>query len=176
MKAFTLIELMIVLLIFTIILGGILTVMTMGRTSWQSGNTQVVVQQEARKGIDKMVRELRQSRPDTIVGVPADDNFYSAITFQIPEDADGDNDVIDDSGNIEWGNQISYSLGGLGGQQLLRTEAGQVTVLANNIVSVQVRRQSSTPNIVEMRLQSQKTTIRGHLIEAFLNSQVMMRN
>lgn len=176
MKGFTLVELMVVFLIFTIIMGAIFAVLTMGRTSWYSGNTQVEMQQETRRGMDSMVRELRQSGSTTIVGVPADGNFYNSITFRVPQDADGDGDVLDVSGNVEWGNQITYSLGGLGGQQLLRTEGSQVVVLANSIVSLQFRRQAATSNIVEMTLQSQKTTIPGHLIGTTINSEVMLRN
>lgn len=168
---FTLIELMIVMLIFSIILGAMFAVMNMGKASWHSGDTQIQVQQEARKGMDRIVKELRQTGTSTIIGVPADGNLYNTITFRIP-----DEDGIDANGNIEWGNQIAYSLGGLNGQQLLRTEGEGLEVLANRVVNLQFRRQATTPNIVEITLQSQKTTIPGHLISATLNSQIRARN
>ena len=171
MKGFTLVELMIVMLIFSIILGAMFAVMNMGKASWHSGDTQIQVQQEARKGMDRIVKELRQTGTSTIIGVPPDGNLYNTITFRIP-----DEDGIDANGNIEWGNQIAYSLGGLNGQQLLRTEGEGLEVLANRVVNLQFRRQATTPNIVEITLQSQKTTIPGHLISATLNSQIRVRN
>lgn len=171
MKGFTLVELMIVMLIFSIILGAVFAVMNIGKTSWHLGDAQVEMQQEARKGMDWMTKELRQSGSSAIIGVPADGNFYSTITFRVP-----DEDGIDANGNIDWGNQISYSLGGLNGQQLLRTVGGESTVLANRVVNLQFGRQVATPNIVEITLQSQKTAIPGHLMSATLNSQIRFRN
>lgn len=173
---FTLVEVMIVLAIFSIVGGAIFATLAIGRTSWQSGNVQVEVQQESRRGINRMVKELRQSGSATIVGVPADGEYHNSIAFQMPEDIDGDGDVVDANGNIEWGSQITYSMGGLDGKQLLRSKGGQVEVLANNITNFQFRRQATTPSIIEITLQSQKTTIQGQLIGTTLSTQVRLRN
>lgn len=173
---FTLIELMVVIFIFLIISAAVYGILTIGRQSWYIGSTQVELQQEVRRGMDRMIRELRQSGQNTIVDVPADDSSYSTITFQIPEDTDGDGDVIDDGGNIEWGSQITYSLGGLNNQQLLRSSGGTSTVLANNVINLQFKRSSTTPNILEISLQAEKDTVRGRTIQLTLSSQVSLRN
>ena len=176
MKGLTLVELMIVLLIFSIILGAIFAIMNVSRTSWQTGNVQVEMQQETRKGMDRMLSELRQSGQTVITGVPANGASYSSVTFQIPEDSDSDGDVTDGSGNIEWSAQITYSLGGLDGEQLLRASGGSSTVLANKITSLQFSRAAGTPNILEISLQAQKNTAQGTTIQSTVNSQVNLRN
>jgi len=176
LKGLTLVELMIVLLIFSIILGAIFAIMNVSRTSWQTGNVQVEMQQETRKGMDRMLRELRQSGQTIITGVPANGVSYSSIAFQIPEDGDNDGDVTDGSGNIEWSAQITYSLGGLDGEQLLRTSGGSSIVMANKIISLQFSRAATTPNILEISLQAQKNTAQGTTIQSNLNSQANLRN
>lgn len=175
-KGFTFIETIVTLLIFSIILGAIFTAMAMGRLSWYSGDAQVEVQQETRKGLSGMTRELRQTRSSVIRDVPPDGNYYNTITFNVPEDIDGDGDTIDNTGNIEWSSDITYSLGGLNNKQLLRTEGGQSTVLANNITLLQFRRGSTTQELLEINLQAEKKTIRGHSIQSSLGSQVKLRN
>ncbi len=167
---------MIVLLIFTIIVGAIFTVMNASRASWYSGNVQVDVQQETRKAMDSIIKELRQSSQTTISGVPNDGNLYSSISFRIPSDIDNDGDVINASGNIEWGSQITYSLGGLNNEQVLRASGGSTTVLANDIINLQFRRAVSSPNIVEITLQAQKNTVQGRTMQSTLVSNVNLRN
>lgn len=172
---FTLVELMVVVLILLIIIAGIFGVLNVGRQSWYTGGTQVELRQETRKAMDRMVKELRQSET-AVISVPADDSWYNTITFQVPEDTDGDGDVIDADSNIEWGNQITYSLGGLNNEQVLRTSSGSTAVLANDVVSLQFRRSTATPNIVEISLQAQKDAMPGRTMQADLNSQVSLRN
>jgi prepilin-type N-terminal cleavage/methylation domain-containing protein len=173
-KGFTLLETMIVLLIFGIVLGAIFTAMTMGRLSWYSGDAQVEVQQETRKGLSRMVRELRQTSSSFLQDgqgedVPADGRYYGKITFKMPAG-------LDDSGGIVWSDDITYSLGGLNNKQLLRTEGGQSIVLANNITLLQFRRGSTTQELLEINLQAEKKTIREQIIQSTLSSQVKLRN
>lgn len=168
--ALTLTELMVVLAIFTVITGAIFLTLAAGKTSWYSGNAQIDVQQEARRGIDRMVKELRQSASTTIIGVPANGISYNTITFRMSQGWDNVTNTI------IWGNQVQYSVGGLNNQQLLRTQAGQTDVLANNVANIQFRRQALTPNIVEISLQVLKTNLQGRNIGITLNSQAMLRN
>lgn len=174
LTGFTLVEIMIVFAIFSIIGAAIFATLTMGRKSWHTGDVQVEMQQEVRKAMNSMVKELRQSGPAVIVGVPADGAPYSAITFQIPEDTDNDGDVIDGSGNIEWGSQITYSLGGLNGEQLLRIQSGD-RVLANNIQSLQFTR-SGFGEEITITLIAEKDTVFQRILTAALTSQVTLRN
>ena len=178
----TLIDVIAAFSIFFIILAAALGVLTMGRESWQSGSVQIQVQRDARRGMDTMVRELRQSGSSTIEVVLPDGSPYDNITFRIPEDIDNDGDVIDNNGLLEWGNSISYFIDtndvnsdGIT-SQLLRSAGGQSRVLANNITNLQFRRGLTTPNIIEIALQAQKSIVPGRSLQATLNSQVSLRN
>ena len=170
-NGFTLVELMVVMVIFSMIVAAIFGVLSAGRQSWHAGSMQLQLQQETRKAMDWMVRELRQSGQATIAGLPADGNPYAAITFQKSQGWDSV------SGTINWGNQIQYSHGGLdldsdGDQdQLLRIAGAQTEVLANNIEVLQFRRPAGSPIIVVISLQAQSQTM-----QSTLNSQVTLRN
>ncbi|MFH1782841.1 MAG: prepilin-type N-terminal cleavage/methylation domain-containing protein [Candidatus Omnitrophota bacterium] len=167
-KGFTLLELMIVLAIFTVIMGSIFTALSIGKNSFYTGSVQVEMQQEARKGLDRMVKELRQTNNFVIPSLPADDIFYNTITFRLP--------VTDVNGYTNWTSDVTYSLGGLNGTQLLRMTVNGTEILANNINSIQFRRTTSTPNVIDIRIQAVKNTLIGHTIQAPLNCQVNMRN
>ena len=60
-RGFTMVELMIVALIMVILSGGVMVLFLTGRQSYLSADAFIVVQQEARKAFDNMVRELRES-------------------------------------------------------------------------------------------------------------------
>ncbi len=62
-KGFTLMEMMLVVLIFTILFAALLTVLTTSDRSWRTGQNKLAEQQAARKAMDKIVRLVRQSRP-----------------------------------------------------------------------------------------------------------------
>lgn len=108
MKGFSLIELMIVMLIFSILLGATYSVLSMSRASFQTGDIQLAVQQEARKAIDKVVKEVRES---------SSVDLANAYPFTI------------------WGEKIKYEVTN---NQLLREVEGQLpSVLANDVSSIQ---------------------------------------
>ncbi len=107
-KAFTLIEIMIALAIFSIILGATYSVLSMGRSSFYTGDIQIVVQQEARKAMDKMTREIREAS-----SVNLSDDYPFLIQT----------------------NRIKYEVNS--GQLQRIVQGGSTTALANNIGSVQ---------------------------------------
>ena len=107
-KAFTLIELMIAMAIFSIILGAIYSVLSMGRTSYYTGDIQIAVQQEARKAMDKMTREIREA---------SSVNLSDGYPFLIQT------------------NRIKYEVNS--GQLQKIIEGGSTTVLANDVGNVQ---------------------------------------
>lgn len=170
-KGLTLIEIIIVVFLFTIILAAILTALATARTSWKSGSSQLSVQQEARKGLNAMTKELRQARLSTIAGVPADGGNYGSITFQIPEG-------ISETGTT-WSTNIQYSLGGLNNAQLLRVQDGAQRVLANNISALLFNRNLSSPEVINISITAQKSTFPGFSAiqsNIILNSEVKVRN
>lgn len=73
-KAFTLIELMIVIFIFTFLFAAILTVLATQNRSWQTGYNKLTEQQEARRAVDRVARLLMQSKPEWVT-ISDDTNF-----------------------------------------------------------------------------------------------------
>lgn len=62
-KGFTLVEMMVVLLIFSFLFAALLMLLMSSDRSWRLGQSKLIEQQEARKGVDQVVRLLRQSSP-----------------------------------------------------------------------------------------------------------------
>ncbi len=73
-KAFTLIELMIVISIFTFLFAAILTVLATQDRSWQTGYNKLTEQQEARRAVNRVARLLIQSKPEWVT-ISDDANF-----------------------------------------------------------------------------------------------------
>jgi len=108
MRGLTLIELMISLLIFSVVLGAIYGTMTMGQSSYQTGDAQISVQQEARKAINKIATEIREA---------SSVNLSNEYPFTIR------------------GQKIKY---GVIDDQLQKTvQGGAITVLANDVDNIQ---------------------------------------
>jgi len=170
-SGFTLIEIMIAMFIFSMLMAALLLILTVGKSSMQVGSARIDLQQELRRSMDWISDELRQAGSSVITGVPADGAPRNTISFQIP-----DTPSVTE-GSIAWEpTVIQYSLGGINGEQLLRTFGAQQTILANNITSFELTRQTLTPAIVEIALQSQKRTVKGHLINLDLDFQIKLRN
>ncbi|MBU3933383.1 MAG: prepilin-type N-terminal cleavage/methylation domain-containing protein [Candidatus Omnitrophica bacterium] len=200
MRGFTLVELMVVIFIFSIIMAATFGVLSTGRQSWHTGSTQVELQQETRRAMDRMVRELRESG-STHISIPVGGG---SITFQVPIDEDiidttVDDDVLDVNGNIEWGaggnlgRSIQYLLGGLNNRQLLRrvlngypigVQVGADVILANNIRSdspppnalMFVGSPAGNPIVISIEVSAQKDAVPGRTMQSTLNSQVTLRN
>jgi len=108
----TLTELIIVAAIFAAMTGAILVSFVMGRRSHVAGDAYVQVQQEARRAVDAMIKELRQTTSDRMFLSGA-----STVVFQVPHDNDDDGSVAT-GGTLEWGAPgvddgcIQYTLAG----------------------------------------------------------------
>ena len=168
---FTLIETIVALFLFSIIIACLFSVLATARSSWTASSSQVNVQQEARRGLSAMVRELRQANLPGITGVPADGADYNSITFQIPASIT--------AGGTIWSSNIQYSLGGLNGTQLLKTQDASQRVLANNISAVTFNRTVLSPDTINISVTTQKNTFPGfNIIQSniTLNSEVKVRN
>ena len=57
----TLIEVMVTLFLFTLIIGGLYANLLVGNTAWQSFESAVVVQQEARRALSALVKDFRMA-------------------------------------------------------------------------------------------------------------------
>ena len=189
-RGFTLIEIMVVFTVFSIIIGAIYAVFTVGNQSWLQGAAQVDVQQEARRAMDWMIRELRESRDSGITIASGG----SSITFEIPSNL-GSTDII-------WDYQVQYFLSGA---QLMRTLSDKSTgvpiaidvnrVLANDVNNLQFTRIQTTITIadpdgvpnsgdeevetltaLEVNLQTQKDVLQGRTMQNALTSRAILRN
>lgn len=152
-RGFTLIEVLVAVFLFSIISAAIFSVLSTGRKSFDSEESQIGVQQAARNGLDSMIKELRQAGVSTITGVPADGANYTSITFQIP--------VSIAAAGITWSSNVQYMIGGLNGRQLLRIQSGNQKVLANNISALAFTRSAANPNVVNLSITAQKNTFPG---------------
>ncbi|HBO96860.1 MAG TPA: hypothetical protein DE315_04040 [Candidatus Omnitrophica bacterium] len=169
----TLVELMVTVIIFAFILGICYSLLISGSDSWETNSARVELQQELRKAMDRMSQDLRQAGSASIVDVPADGNAYTSITFRKSAGVSG--------GNLVWDSSTTrYFLGGTGGTQLLRQVGAQTaSVIAQNIQSLQFSRQTSTANVVNVSIQTQKTTLRRKMLTEkapSLTLKILLRN
>lgn len=174
LTGFTLVEVLITVAIFSLIFMAIFAVLTIGESSWYSGDISVELNQEIGRALLTMTRQLRQSRSTVISNVPADDTYYNSITFKVPQDIDGDGDVINSSGNMEWSQNISYSLNE--NKQIIRSTASGSSILANNIFSLQFKRFSGNDDVIQIYIIARKVTARRRSLESSIISSVKMRN
>lgn len=66
-KGFSLIEMIVVVGLFTLLFAAILAMLASSDRTWHTGQNKLVEQREARRAMDTMVRLLRQASPDWII-------------------------------------------------------------------------------------------------------------
>ncbi|MFH1397539.1 MAG: prepilin-type N-terminal cleavage/methylation domain-containing protein [Candidatus Omnitrophota bacterium] len=86
-KGFSLMEVMVALAITTFIIASAYAIVNTARRSWLVGEAQLLVQQEARLGIDKMAKELK------LAGFATVGSDYRTVRFKFPIDADADGNL-----------------------------------------------------------------------------------
>jgi prepilin-type N-terminal cleavage/methylation domain-containing protein len=110
---FTLLELMVVFLIFSMVVMALYAILSGGRRAWLTSEAQIDLQVQARRALARITQDLSESAPSQISIVtisPQEDR----ITFRMASSYTG--------GVVTWGNQIRYALGGINGQQLIRQD------------------------------------------------------
>ena len=157
---------MVVGAIVTIVLFALLGLWEVAWSSFASAEAQTRVNQELRKGVEFIVGDVTEAGVDTIAGVPADGVWYPSVTFEKPAGVA--------SGELVWsGTAITYALGG---EQLLRTTAGDQRVVANRITSFKVRREAAAPAVLEFLVSSQQTSVNAPTVDGQLHFKVRLRN
>lgn len=172
MRSFTLLEIIIATLIFTLLILAVFQAMEIGRNSWFTGEISVELRQEIIKAFTVMERELKETRPALLDLNSA--TTATSLTFRLPQDNDADGTILDASGNIEWSGQITYALNGAG--QITRTEAGNTTILANNVTGLTFSRPLTPVNIVQVDIATAKTTFTGRQLQDTGQVVVKLRN
>lgn len=167
-RGFSFVEMMIVVLVGSFVVGGLFIVLMIGKSNWELNRDRVELQQNMRTAFEWMRRDLRQAGVSTISGVPANGSSNASITFQIPSTVT--------SGSVVWASAITYSKGGTGNAQLLRTVGGNSRVIAQNVSSLQFSRTAADPSVVVITLQLQKNTPQHGVMTFSRTTQAKARN
>ncbi|MBI1977282.1 MAG: prepilin-type N-terminal cleavage/methylation domain-containing protein [Candidatus Omnitrophica bacterium] len=165
-NGFSIAEVLVSIAIFSIVSLAVFTTFQVGTNSWDVISTQSYLAGEARNAVEKMSKELRKSKLSNI-----DTSQAGQISFKLPT-------VNASTGTISsWSNWIRYSRGGVGGNQLLRTDTstGIATVLANDVTGLQFVA-NSNPSTVTATLTAQDVTPKGTTVPVNLTSTVELRN
>lgn len=168
-QGFSLVEVIVTVVLFSVIAGACFAIFLSGSDSWQVNSVKLELQQELRKAADWMRQDLWEAGVSTITNVPADGNWYPTITFRVSNGVS--------SGNILWSaNTIQFLLGGTNSNQLQRQSAAQTKIIAQDIQTLQFRRQAATPSILEVSLAAQKRTTKGALLTQNTTFKITLRN
>jgi len=165
---FTMVEALVSVAIFSFMSLALFSILLVGQKSWSMNSTKIQLQQELRKSMETMINDLRQAGNASITNVPADDNWYTTITFQVPSTVT--------SGSIVWdSNTIQYVLGGTGGDLLQRIQ-GTTRTVSQGISVLGFRRLSTASNILEVNIVALGTPPNGEQMDITLNFDVELRN
>ncbi len=168
-KGSTLAEMLVVMFIFSLMMGGIFTASAAGQDVWHTNKARVEVQQDLRKAMGWIKEDLRQAGPSSIVDVPADGVEYSQITFKRPSGVSG--------GSIVWeANAIEYDQDVTDSTLLERVVGASEQIIATNIKSISFKREISTPYLVEVAIVGEKGSLTGKRITYAVDFEVQLRN
>jgi len=163
---FSFAEILIVIVISTFLMGAMYTVLLTGRNSWEINRDRVEIQQEIRKGLDWIRKDLRQAGLSTVTGVTANGVPNTSIVFQTPSGVS--------AGSVTWAPTIQYSVNA---NQLIRTTGAATNrVIAINISAIQFSRTAANPSLVNISITGQKNTPQHGLITMTVTAQERMRN
>ena len=127
-KGLTLIELIIVIVLFSVLMISVSWVFIVGLRTWNSGLNRAQIRQDSSLAMEKMVRELSQA--DSITDAAADE-----ITFLADLDDDGINETVTfDVNNTE----------------LIRTFEGVPTVLAFDVQGFELSYRDLDDNLLNL--------------------------
>jgi type II secretory pathway pseudopilin PulG len=153
MWGFTLVDVLVSIAILSLIIAGVFGVLNMGNTTYNTDLSLLDLQQNARQGMDWMVRELRESSSGdiNIVPIDADDD---QITFNTPNET-----------GIQYYRDMTE-------RQIIREyPAGTTRIIANDINSLNF---SLSGNLLEIQVTAIKTQRPD--LTFFLKEQVRLRN
>jgi prepilin-type N-terminal cleavage/methylation domain-containing protein len=131
-SGFTLLEMMIAVAVFTVVMGAMYSLaFAMGRTS-RVQDAKFQATQEARRALIFMIPELLQASRQTIEIGEDDGDTGNIISYQIPEDIDGNGVAVNVNGDLEVSGVRTLQVNEK--SQLVLTDSdGNDTVLANNL-------------------------------------------
>ncbi|MBI1953022.1 MAG: prepilin-type N-terminal cleavage/methylation domain-containing protein [Candidatus Omnitrophica bacterium] len=176
----TLTEVLVAVAVFSVVAAAIVTALLSAERTFSGGSNQAVLTAELRRALDRMAREMTESASGRIQSVPVDGRSYPTVSFQVPEDLNGDGAVIDANGSIaEWSMPITYQAGSRNSCQRLVAPRGPgpanpPEILGNHITALSFRRR--LPDVVEISLTASTLTETGQLQTRTLATRVKLRN
>jgi prepilin-type N-terminal cleavage/methylation domain-containing protein len=130
-KGFSLLELILVLSIFTFLFAAVLTILATQDRSWRVGYAKLTEQQEARRVVDRVARLLMQSKPEW-VAISDDANFPGNQTVLFYETI-----FNEATQELEPGGWIGVRLNPNNGQELrMREQGGDWVAIAQEVESI----------------------------------------
>ena len=99
----------------------------------------IVLAHEVHKVLGFLVFDLRDARESTIRDVPADGQWHHRLAFDSLQNG-----------------QLEYLITA---GHLFRINRGQRSLIADNICELRIRRQTQTPDILEVQIKAQKNVI-----------------
>lgn len=139
---------------------------TIGSRNVDISYAQFRVTTQGRLGLDRMVKELRNSAYWQVsVSVS-----QQVLSFRVPVS-------ISANGVITWSSVIQYYLGGINNRQILRldTASGTTSVIANEVTALQFIK-NTNPTTLSINLTTSGTTKAGDVIPIAVNGTVEFRN
>lgn len=163
-KGFTLTELMVVVAISSVITYGMATILVVGSRQADMMGIRMDLRDAARGGLQRMTEEIRETSPGRVqIG-------NASITFQIPTGFDA-------SGNPQWSGNITYAMNQAVPNQLVRTDAAGVRVIANNVQNVNfVPNVLNNPTRIAVQMNVRRQAMNGRLYNEILNGEAKIRN
>ena len=168
LRGVTLAETLIVVFVYSLIAFACYMVLSAGLQSWKVNQVRVELTQELRKAMDWMVDDIRQAGTSSISNVPADGIWYTTITFKRSAGVS--------SGSIVWSSEDYVYSRDTTLRQIKRTKGAEVKTIAQYIESLQIRRQASTPEIVEVSLQAKNNPPLGPVLTVNSSFKIKLRN
>lgn len=177
-KAYTLVEAMVVMALFGLLFAAIFEILAVNRNTWDIGLTQQTVENQARLGLENMIRELYNSNTAATQGNITIENDSQRITFRVPVGYNPGG-----SGNLIWGAEgtvdlrIRYTVNANNQlvREVLNTNNNITTsrVLASNIQDVQFLLSN---NLLTVTLTAQRNALGNRPLSQAFTSSVTFRN
>ena len=179
-KGWSILEVTIAITVFSILGLALTTLYATGSTLIQVSDNKLLLQQQCRLSLDRILKELRLARPGSVtIGAAG-----NTITFQIPQS------INTNSGAITWSSAITYSVvstqvGTFTNNQLVRTQAGSTNIIMANDVNNTAADPNrllfagnipANPSLITVKMSMTRPTVRGRLAVATLTGQVKVRN
>lgn len=154
MKAFTLLELLVTVLILTVMVFAIYSVLNVASTNFPTDTALLDLQQQARQAIELISKESREASVSNITITPADTD-HDILIFSTPTK-----------------NGISYYINLANGRLIRQYPTGTTRVVAHDITRLKF---SLTGNLLIIEVQTQKD-IQQKTLNFQLKGRVRVRN